>query len=437
MKIWKTLVIINILFFNYAFASNKFLNKIVAIVNNDIILETDVNAMLCLEKLRLKKNKIIFSNKTNFRKIIIEKIIIDNLLLQTGKKFDIQIDNKKVDEVISNLALHNKQTVYQFRKNLINNGVNFNFYRKQLKNQIKILEIAKKIFYEKSSFIDQKEINSLYNYIINQVNNNIEINASHILLPISDVDTQKKIDEKKILANTLIKNIKNGISLVALKNKYSNVLNYSYSNDTKWSKINEFPSIFFDFLIVAKKNDIIGPILSKKGFHLLKINDVIGKNPNVLINKIHIRHILLKTSPHMNDTKVRQKLIQISNDIKNKKVEFSYVAKKISVDVASALNGGDLGWISAYNFDINLFNQLNKLKKNQISDPIRSSLGWHLIQILDRKQFDESKKIYTQQAYKLIFKRKFFNFFESWIQENKSNAYIKIFNFNNTKNNDQ
>ncbi|EII7708040.1 peptidylprolyl isomerase SurA, partial [Escherichia coli] len=193
-----------------------------------------------------------------------------------------------------------------------------------------------------------------------------------------------------------------------------------------WGRIQELPGIFAQALSTAKKGDIVGPIRSGVGFHILKVNDLRGESKNISVTEVHARHILLKPSPIMTDEQARVKLEQIAADIKSGKTTFAAAAKEFSQDPGSANQGGDLGWATPDIFDPAFRDALTRLNKGQMSAPVHSSFGWHLIELLDTRNVDKTDAAQKDRAYRMLMNRKFSEEAASWMQEQRASAYVKI-----------
>lgn len=166
------------------------------------------------------------------------------------------------------------------------------------------------------------------------------------------------------------------------------------------------------------------------GFHILKVNDLRGESKNISVTEVHARHILLKPSPIMTDDQARAKLEQIAADIRSGKTTFAAAAKQFSDDPGSANQGGDLGWTSPEVFDPAFRDALLRLKKGEMSQPVHSSFGWHLIQLLDTRQVDKTDAAQKELAYRMLFNRKFAEEAQTWMQEQRAGAYVKILDNN-------
>ncbi|MNC02360.1 Chaperone SurA precursor [compost metagenome] len=190
------------------------------------------------------------------------------------------------------------------------------------------------------------------------------------------------------------------------------------------------PSIFAQALSTAKKGDVIGPIRSGVGFHILKVNDLRGQSQSISVTEVHARHILLKSSPIMSDDQARAKLNQIAADIKSGKTTFAEAAKSFSEDPGSANQGGDLGWAATDVYDPAFRDALSKMHKGELSAPVHSSFGWHLIELMDTRNVDKTDAAQKDRAYRMLFNRKFSEEAQTWMQEQRASAYVKVIGSN-------
>ena len=257
-----------------------------------------------------------------------------------------------------------------------------------------------------------------------------ELNISHILLPLPENPTQQQVDDQEKLAKQLMGELNSGADFGKLAVTYSADSQALQGGNMGWGKIEELPTLFAQALSTAKKGDIVGPIRSGVGFHILKVNDLRGESQNISVTEVHARHILLKPSPILTDAQARQKLQQIADDIKSGKTSFAAAAKQFSDDPGSANQGGDLGWNSPEIYDPAFRDALLRLSKGETSQPVHSSFGWHLIQLLDTRKVDKTDAAQKERAYRLLFNRKFAEEAQTWMQEQRASAYVKILDAN-------
>lgn len=427
MKNWWKLIFSMIFFTHSWFAASQQMNKISVIVNNNIILRSDIDTLLQSVKLSLKQSHQQISNENQLRNQVIESLIMHDIQLQMAQQIGITISERDLDNAIANIAYKNHITIDQLRKRLVAEGINYQTYRTQIRNAIQTSEVRNNEVKRRIKILPQ-EVESLAKQISDKTDEDIELNISHILISLPENTSEQKKDKAKKQAEKIVTEIKvNNKSFATLALAYSSDPTAREGGKIGWGKLVDFPSLFSEQLKTANKGDIIGPICSGVGFHILKVNDIRNSNKKMLITEMHIRHILLKSSVIMTDKQAQEKLQSIRQEIKSGKTDFSVIAREISEDSRSAQQGGDLGWIANdYRHEYDFLDALGRLKKDDISQPIHSSLGWHLIQLIDRRIVDRTDKILKEQAYQMLIKRKFLEELQPWLQELRATTYVKI-----------
>ncbi|MBV4365687.1 peptidylprolyl isomerase SurA [Erwinia sp. BNK-24-b] len=429
MKNWRMLILGAALTASTAFAAPQVVDKVAAVVNNGVVLESDVDGMMRSVKSQSQQAGQQLPDDKTLRHQIIERLVMDNILLQMAKQAGIQIQDDQLDQAIANIAAQNKMSVDQLRSRLAYDGMNYATYREQIRKEMTIAEVRNNEVRRRVTILPQ-EVDSLATQVASQNNASTELNLSHILLPLPENPTQQQVDDQEKLAKQLVSEAKGGADFGKLAITYSADPQALKGGNMGWGRIQELPSLFAQSLVVAKKGDIIGPIRSGVGFHILKVNDIRGDKQNISVTEVHARHILLKPSPVMTDDQARQKLIQVAADINSGKTTFAQAAKQLSQDPGSANQGGDLGWSSPEVYDPAFRDALLKLKKGQMSAPVHSSFGWHLIQLIDTRQVDKTDAAQKERAYRLLFNRKFAEEAQTWMQEQRASAYVKILDAN-------
>ena len=425
MKNWRMLILGAALSASTAFAAPQVVDKVAAVVNNGVVLESDVDGMMQSVKGQAQQAGQQLPDDKTLRHQIVERLVMDNILLQMGKQAGIQISDAQLDQAIGNIAAQNKMSLDQLRSRLAYDGMNYSTYREQIRKEMTIAEVRNNEVRRRVTILPQ-EVDSLAKQVATTNDAGTELNLSHILLPLPENPTQQQVDDQETLAKQLVSESKNGGDFGKLAITYSADPQALKGGNMGWGRIQELPSLFAQALATAKKGDIIGPIRSGVGFHILKVNDIRGDKQNVSVTEVHARHILLKPSPIMTDAQAREKLTQVAADIHSGKTTFADAAKQLSQDPGSANQGGDLGWSSPEMYDPAFRDALLKLKKGQMSAPVHSSFGWNLIQLLDTRQVDKTDAAQKERAYRLLFNRKFAEEAQTWMQEQRASAYVKI-----------
>ncbi|BAO00462.1 SurA protein [Candidatus Pantoea carbekii] len=407
---------------NAAFAVPHVIDKIVAVVNNEVLLKSEVDSIF--NNMVSKANDIGYKlpNDKILRHQILEHQIMDNIILQLGKTIGIQVNDKQLEQVI---ALQNHITHNQLRKLLASEGISYTTYRKQLRKEILITAIRNNEV-RRHIVILPEEVDTISKQISLQNIQHLQINISQILLPLPENAIAKQVNDQEKLAKELIKKIKKGIDFNTLAISYSIAPEALQDGSMGWNTIEELPTIFEQALRTAKKGDIIGPIHSGVGFHILKVNGLRDETKSISATQVHLRHIFLKPSPFLSEDQAVAKLNQIFDRIKNGKTTFIMAANQFSNDSNSAKKGGDLGWSTLEIYDPIFSNAILQLNKGQISKPLHSSFGYHLIQLIDIRKVDKTHETQKERAYRLLFNRKFLEQEQVWMQKQRGMAYVKI-----------
>ncbi|MTD27418.1 peptidylprolyl isomerase SurA [Erwinia sorbitola] len=429
MKNWRMLILGAALTASTAFAAPQVVDKVAAVVNNGVVLESDVDGMMQSVKGQAQQAGQQLPDDKTLRHQIVERLVMDNILLQMAKQAGIQVSDAQLDQAIANIAAQNKMSVDQLRSRLAYDGLNYATYREQIRKEMLTSEVRNNEVRRRVTILPQ-EVDQLATQMASQNDAGTELNLSHILLPLPENPTQQQVDDQESLAKQLTDEAKGGADFGKLAITYSADPQALKGGNMGWGRIQELPSLFAQALVTAKKGDIIGPIRSGVGFHILKVNDMRGDNQSISVTEVHARHILLKPSPIMTDDQARQKLQEVAAEIKSGKLTFADAAKQLSQDPGSANQGGDLGWSSPEVYDPAFRDALLRLQKGQVSGPVHSSFGWHLIQLLDTRKVDKTDAAKKERAYRLLFNRKFSEEAQTWMQEQRAAAYVKILDAN-------
>ena len=425
MKNWKTLLLGLTLVVNTSFAAPQVVDKVAAVVNNGVVLESDVDGLMQSVKLNASQAGQQLPDDATLRHQILERLIMDQILLQMGQKMGVKISDEQLDQAIANIAKQNNMTLDQMRSRLAYDGLNYNTYRNQIRNEMTISEVRNNEVRRRVTVLPQ-EVESLAQQVGNQNDASTELNLSHILIPLPENPTADQVSEAESQARSIVDQAKNGGDFGKLAIAYSADQQALKGGQMGWGRIQELPSIFGQALSTAKKGDIVGPIRSGVGFHILKVNDLRGQTQNMSVTEVHARHILLRPSPIMTDDQARVKLEQIAADIKSGKTSFAAAAREFSQDPGSANQGGDMGWSMPDVYDPAFRDALMKLQKGQLSAPVHSSFGWHLIELMDTRNVDKTDAAQKDRAYRMLFNRKFSEEAATWMQEQRASAYVKI-----------
>ena len=314
MKNWKTLLLGIAMIANTSFAAPQVVDKVAAVVNNGVVLESDVDGLMQSVKLNAGQAGQQLPDDATLRHQILERLIMDQILLQMGQKMGVKISDEQLDQAIANIAKQNNMTLDQMRSRLAQDGLSYSTYRSQIRKEMTISEVRNNEVRRRVTILPQ-EVDALAQQVGNQNDASTELNLSHILIPLPENPTSDQVNAAESQARSVVDEARNGSDFGKLAITYSADQQALKGGQMGWGRIQELPGIFAQALSTAKKGDIIGPIRSGVGFHILKVNDMRGQSQSISVTEVHARHILLKPSPIMTDQQARLKLEQIAADI--------------------------------------------------------------------------------------------------------------------------
>ncbi|HGF6560645.1 peptidylprolyl isomerase SurA [Providencia sp. PROV188] len=437
MKNWRTLILGLMFASSASLAAPQQMDKVAAVVNNGVVLESDVQNMINTVKLNARNANQQVPDDQTLRQQIIDRLVMDNIMLQMANQMQINIPEEAVNATIADIARQNNLTLPQMEKRLTADGINMGKYRSEIRKEMLLAEVRNNEVRRRITILPQ-EVDALAEQMDSQMNAQKGVNLSHILIPLPENPTPEQLSKAESLVDKILTDLKKGSDFGKLAIAYSADPQALKGGNMGWSRLQELPVVFSDQLKNSKKGDIVGPIRSGVGFHILRVNDVTGDTHQpISVTEVKARHILLKSSPIMDDATARQKLTQLAQEIRNGRISFEEAAKENSEDPGSALKGGELGWNMPDVYDPAFRDALMKLKKGEISQPVPSSFGWHLIQLEDTRSVDKTDAAKKDQAYRLLFNRKFNEEAQTWMQEQRAAAYVNIVDGRQSQSNDE
>jgi peptidyl-prolyl cis-trans isomerase SurA len=399
------------------------LDKIVAIVDSGVVLESEVNALVDNVKRQAEKNNQPLPSERALRTQALEKLINDSILLQLGERMGIKISDAQLDQTLTKMAQENGLTLEQFRQAIIADGNDYERYRESIRNEI-ITNEVRRAAVRNRIFISQQEVNNLIDMMKAQTNNNVEYHLGHILIEFPPEPTQDDINKAKERAEKVIELLKSGSDFAKIAIASSGASNALEGGDMGWMTINEMPTLFSEVVDGKSKGDIFGPIRTGLGFSIVKILDIRGRQ-KVEQEEVRASHILIKPSIILSEEKAKEKLAKILEDIKAGKATFEEMAKEYS-EGPTAVKGGDLGWADPQIYDPAFRDALATMKEGEYHEPFRSSFGWHIVKLTGRRMIDATNQMNENRAYQLLYNRKFGVESARWMKEKRDEAYIEI-----------
>ncbi|KUO24760.1 peptidylprolyl isomerase SurA [Vibrio cholerae] len=423
MKLWKpTLIsVLSALTLFNAHAEPKQLDSVAVIVNSGVILQSDVDSALKTIKANAKQNKQPLPQETVLREQVLEKLIIDTLQQQEADRIGVKIDDNRLNEAIKEIAKNNQQTQEQLVASVAQEGLTYPEFREQVRKEMAASD-ARNALVRRRINILPAEVDTLAELLAQETDATVQYKISHIQLRVDDGQDKSAAET---LANKLVNDLKNGADFAQMAYAYSKGPKALQGGDWGWMRKEEMPTIFADQIKMQNKGSIIGPFRSGVGFHILKIDDVKGLE-TVAVTEVNARHILIKPTIILSDEGAQKQLNEFVQRIKNGEVTFAELAQQYSQDPGSAAQKGELGYQTPDLYVPEFKHQIETLPVGQISEPFKTVHGWHIVEVLDRREVDRTDSALKNKAYRILFNRKFNEEASAWLQELRASAFVEV-----------
>lgn len=401
------------------------LDRIIAVVNNDVITKTELDKRKHMLRMQLKRTKTEIPPESAFQRQVLEGMIVEKAQLQLAKRRGIRVSDEDVNRVITRMARENKISLDQFRKVLNKDGVSFSDFRDNTKNNIMLERIRGQIV-DKEVNITKQEVDNYLKRSESLGGRSIEYKLSHIMISIPEAASPEQIAKSKQKAETVLKKLRKGADFAKMAIANSDDQSALKGGKMGWLKAAQLPSLFEEAISSMKKGQISSVIRSPSGFHIIKLEDKRSKSEKHIVNQVLARHILIKPNTVKSDQDVRRRLQELRKRIIAGE-DFGKLAKLYSDDKGSALEGGSLGWMSPSQFVPEFEKELDRLKPGELSKVFKSRFGWHLVQLMSRRRRDDSDEYRRTQIKKLIYKRKANEVLNNWIRRIRDEAYVEYY----------
>ncbi|MCW9023245.1 MAG: peptidylprolyl isomerase [Gammaproteobacteria bacterium] len=401
------------------------LDNIIAIVNDDVITRFELDLRLQLIKKQLReRGNVRLPEDSVLRKQVLERMITEQVQLQIAERSGIRIDDETINKVISNIAKENKLSMEQFRQVLERDGVSFEDFRENIKTELVINRLHKQQIHNKIN-ITESEIDNFLSNKKNRGHDNTEYHLGHILIATPEAATPAQIQQARQKSESIRAQLNSGNDFEQTAIAQSDGPQALKGGDLGWRKATEMPEFIGDATQTLNIGQISDPLRSASGFHLIKL---LGKrNPDTghKVQQTLARHILIRPNQIISNDEARQRLEKLRHRIVEQGEEFGQLAQSHSEDPGSAANEGSLGWFGPGTMVPQFEEEMNKLKVGEISPPFRTQFGWHIVQVMSRRQHDNTEEFLRNQARQAIGSRKSEEETQNWLQRLRSESYIE------------
>jgi peptidyl-prolyl cis-trans isomerase SurA len=398
------------------------MDRIIAVVDQSVITEREMlNRMESVKAQMIKKGVEVPPDEV-LQKQILERLIVDSLQLQLAAQTGIKVEDAQLDKTIERIAEQNNLTLPAFKKALEEDGTQFYKFREDIRNDIILARLRERDVDNKVN-ISEAEID---NYLTTQEKEGDldEFNISQILVRLPEDSSPEDIQKARARTEQITKALAEGMSFEKVSANFSDAPNALDGGGLGWRSGQQMPAQFLELVKMLQPGGVSRPIRSGTGVHILKLNDRRAGASTLIVEQTHVRHILLKPNEVLSDKEAKQKIDGIKERIDHG-TPFQDMARQYSDD-GSASSGGDLGWISPGDTVPVFEKTMAELAVNEVSAPIRSQFGWHIIQVLERRKQDMSKESKRLKARQEIRARKAEESYNDWIHELRDKAFVEM-----------
>jgi peptidyl-prolyl cis-trans isomerase SurA len=417
----KYTILFIILFCTNSFA--KILDQAIVIIENDVITQSEFEEKLnfLLNQYRISGNKLP-QDRSAFQKQILDRMVNTRLQLNHGKKIGVEVEEWMIDKAMENMAKRSGITLTEFREEIISKGVNYNSYRNVLREDLITREVKRRVLSQKVK-VSKKEIEEFIKHQSHVFKENNQYKISNILISISENASEDEKSRSKKKIEMIQKRFFNGEKFSTLARNYSDSGNASSGGDLGWRRISEVPRMFLEELEVVNKGEISNVINTSNGYYLFYLEDK-KEMDNVEIEERKVRHILIKKNAIVTDDDASNKLLELKKRILSGE-SFSDLARTYSEDTLSAASGGELDWSAPGSFVPEFEDKIDTLNINTISDPFATQYGWHILEVLEKRNQNNTEIVKRNLARRYITASRSEEVIDAWIIELKEKNYIK------------
>ena len=401
----------------------KTLDKIIAIVDDDIILQSDLSDRMQMVKkqskgMRLPPNAIL-SNQ------VLERLVVESIQLQLAERSGMRISDEQLNQTIQKIAKQNGMSLSKFKKALEKDGVPYAQAREQIRRERLVSEVQRYRVGSKIQ-ISEQDVDAFLKSSRGKSATEEEYRLGHILIQVPSQTSREELNAAEKKAKNLVKKLRKGADFAQTAISNSEGRNALKGGDLGWRKQGELPSLFANVVPDLKKGGISNPIRSASGFHIIKITNKRG-GTSKMVKQTRARHILVQKNEIRSEAEAKALINKLYKQLKAGE-DFAKLAKEYSDDPGSKVSGGDLNWINDGDMVPAFEKTMKASKKGQISKPFQSRFGWHILQVTDYRNKDLGEELQRNQARQLLYSRRFEEELPIWLRQIRTEAYVELKN---------
>lgn len=399
------------------------IDRIVAVVNENVVTRQELNEVLRATLKQLQKQGVQPPAPAILEKQLLERIILNRVQLQLAKETGLTVSDTELDQTLRRIAQENKMTMPEFYSALERDGISFNKFRNEIRDEIILVRLKEREVNNRVN-VTEGEVDNFLHSQEGSSNHDDEYRLAHILIQLPEQANVSQIADRRLRAEAALAQLQNGADFARVAAEFSESSDAMDGGLLDWRPGGQLTKKFAEILAPMKPGEITPVIQTQAGLHILKLVDRRNqKSGETTVNQTHARHILVKISELTSEADARRRIVELKERLDHGG-KFDELARLHSED-ASAPSGGDLGWLSPGDTVPEFERAMSTLKPGQISEPVQSPFGWHLINVIDHRTKDVSQERQRQSARQAIRARKADAAFQEWLQRLRDRAYVE------------
>jgi peptidyl-prolyl cis-trans isomerase SurA len=402
----------------------QLLDRIVAIVNNEVITQRDLTERMTQVTIQLKQQRVPSPPIDVLERQVLERMVTDRAQLQFARETGIRVDDLTLDRTIQRIAEQNNMNLADFRRALERDGVSFDRFREDIRNEITLSRLREREVESKIQISESEVDNFLADQKEGGAAANVEYNISHILVRVPENASPEIIAVRRQRAEVALKQIQGGTDFREVAVSFSDAPDSLQGGVLGWRPQDRLPEIFADALAKMKPGDVSPILRSPAGFHIVKLTEQRGGSEPQVVQQTRARHILVRPSEKLSEPEAQRKIELLRRRIEQGN-DFAELAR-LNSDDASASRGGDLGWILPGDTVPEFERAMNALKPGELSGVVQSPFGFHIIQVQERRNADVSLDRKRAEARRILRDRRIDEAYQEWLRQLRDRAYVEV-----------
>jgi peptidyl-prolyl cis-trans isomerase SurA len=407
-----------------ASAERQMLDQVIAIVDDEVILQSELEARIATIVGRLQSQGTGLPPRQLLEERVLEQLVTESIQLQMAERGGMRVSDNELNETMANIARNNGMTLRQFEQQLAREGVTYQEAREQIRTEMLVSRVQQRQVGNRVRVTDREVANYLEAQQESQGSNN-EYRLAHLLIGVDDFDDEAEVAAARDRIESLRQQILEGRDFREVAVAESDGPNALEGGELGWRTENQLPSLLAP-VVPDLQTGVPSQVLeSGSGFHLVMVLDKRGGEQQTLIEQARVRHILVRPSETVSPAAAEEKIRELHQQVRDG-ADFAELAREHSDDAVSGSAGGDLEWVSPGQMVPEFEQVMKNTPVGEISRPFRSQFGWHILQVTDRRQKDMSGEIRNSEARQSIYRRKFEAELQNWLREIRDEAYVEF-----------